>query len=98
MASVLAGEDSDLDKALRRALDLGLEPVRERITSDMAHGRLASSVDADILLDLILGSYLAATLRRGEPQADWKMRTVALLGVLMRSPDEGAACPACRGS
>lgn len=83
VASVLGDGDRDFSAALRRALDDGLRPVREQVATDVAAGRLLPSVDPDALLDLVLGSYLAETLRHGSPpRPEWRQRTADLLGTL----------------
>lgn len=79
VAAVVADSDPDFSSALRAALHAALEPVRDQITRDVADGRLAPDVDADILVNLILGAYLAEVVRYGTPRATWLERTVGLL-------------------
>jgi hypothetical protein len=75
----MAGRAPEFATALRTVLEIALEPVREQVEDDVAEGRLAAHVDADIVLNLLLGSYLAEVLRHGSPRTDWLERTAALL-------------------
>ena len=79
ISAALTGADPELATALRTALETGWEPVRRQIESDLAAGRLGPAVDADVLFDLVLGSYLAQRVRRSAPDEVWRRRTVALL-------------------
>lgn len=87
VAAVLTGTDPDFSAALRRSLDRGLQPVRDQVEADRARGRLATDVDPDTLVELVLGSYLAAwLLRDGPPGRAWRDRTAHLVGTLMAPP------------
>lgn len=79
VASVVAGTDPDFSAALRASLHAALQPIQEQISRDVADGRLASHVDADLVVNLILGAYLAEVVRYGTPRTDWLERTAALL-------------------
>ena len=79
VAAVVADSDPEFGAALRAALHAALEPVREQISRDVTDGRLASHVDADIAVNLVLGAYLAEVVRYGTPRATWLDRTVELL-------------------
>jgi AcrR family transcriptional regulator len=83
VASVLADADPDFSAALRRSLELGLRPILDQIESDISAGVLVDGADADGLLDLVLGSYLAESLRRGPPTGAWRTRTARLLSRLL---------------
>lgn len=79
VAALVADTDPDFSAALRASLHSGLEPIHQQITDDVAQRRLASHVDADIVLNLILGAYLAELIRHGSPRADWIERTAVLM-------------------
>jgi AcrR family transcriptional regulator len=80
VASVLADTDPEFSAALRAALDDALDPVRRQVERDRNQGVIADHVDADALVTVLLGAYLAESLLRGEPSSDeWRQRVVALL-------------------
>ena len=79
LAAVIADSDPDFSAALRASLDAALGPVRQQITDDVAHHRLAPHVDADLLVNLILGAYLAELVRYQPPRPEWLERTADLL-------------------
>lgn len=79
VASVLLGSDPVFDVALRRALDTALGPVRDQVEMDQVQGRIADHVDADALVTLLLGAYLAESVLRGTPAEDWRERITDLL-------------------
>jgi AcrR family transcriptional regulator len=83
VASVIANTDPEFSSALRRSLERGLEPLLAQIAADVATGELVADADPDLLLNLIIGSYLAESLRRGTPGARWRKQTAALLSRLM---------------
>lgn len=84
VAAVIAESDPDFSAALRSSLHAALEPIRQQITEDVTQQRLAAHVDADILVNLILGAYLAEVVRYGAPRLDWVERTADLLSTSMR--------------
>jgi AcrR family transcriptional regulator len=79
MAALLSDSDPQFTAQFRRALAAHLDPLMESLTRDSEEGLLRRGVDADILLDLILGSYLGEVLRHGEPRPAWLDRTVEVL-------------------
>ena len=79
VAAVVADTDPEFGAALRASLHSALEPIRRQITDDVALGRLAPHVDADIAVNLVLGAYLAELVRYPRPRADWLERTADLL-------------------
>ncbi|MDP9822303.1 TetR/AcrR family transcriptional regulator [Nocardioides massiliensis] len=83
VAAVLTGSDPEFATALRASLESGLAPVRELVEADIAAGDLRADLDPDLLLDLVLGAYLAGSLRRGAPDAQWVDRTAAQLAALV---------------
>lgn len=85
VAAVVAGTDPDFSAALRASLHAALQPIQEQISGDVADGRLASHVDADLVVNLILGAYLAEVVRYGTPRTDWLERTAALLTISLRA-------------
>ncbi len=87
VAAVLAGTDPEFSVALRASLERGLRPILDQIDADISAGTLATDTDADTLLNLILGSYLAESLRRGTPDARWRRRTATALGRALAGPD-----------
>jgi AcrR family transcriptional regulator len=88
VASVLADTDPDFSAALRRSRESGLAPILEQIAADVSAGVLDPDVDPDALLNLILGSYLAESLRRGNPSAEWRARTARLVSAWVAGPGE----------
>lgn len=87
VGAVVADSDPEFSAALRDALRSALEPIRRQIIEDVASGRLAPHVDADIVLNLVLGSYLAERVRHPEPRAEWLDRTADLLTAALSPPD-----------
>lgn len=79
VAAVIADTDPDFSAALRASLQSALAPIAQEITDDIAHQRLASHVDADIVVNLVLGAYLAELVRYRAPRAEWLERTADLL-------------------
>jgi AcrR family transcriptional regulator len=88
VASVIANTDPEFSSALRLSLEKGLEPLLEQIASDVAAGELVAYADPDLLLNLMIGSYLAESLRRGTPGMQWRKQTATLLGRLLATSDE----------
>lgn len=86
VAAVIADSDPDFSAALRASLQSALEPIRQQITDDVANRRLAPHVDADIVVNLVLGAYLAELVRYRTPRPDWLERTADLLAASL-SPD-----------
>lgn len=83
VAAVLTGSDPEFATALRASLERGLAPVRDLVEADIAAGDLRADLDPDLLLELVLGAYLAASLRRGTPDAQWVDRTAEQLAALV---------------
>jgi AcrR family transcriptional regulator len=83
VAAVVAGSDPEFGAALRTSLDAALEPIMQQIADDVAHRRLSPEVDPDIVVNLVLGAYLAEVVRHGAPRADWLPRTADLLAVTL---------------
>lgn len=79
VAAIVADSDPDFSAALRASLRSALDPIRDQIAGDVARGRLQAHVDADIVLNLVLGSYLAEVVRYAAPRPDWARRTADLL-------------------
>ena len=79
VAAVVANSDPDFSAALRASLHSALEPIHQQIADDVAHRRLAPHVDADIVVNLILGAYLAEVVRYRAPRPEWLERTADLL-------------------
>lgn len=67
----------------RDLLRAALQPVEDQISDDVAQGRLASHVDADVVVSLLLGAYLAEVVRRGRVRPDWLRRSADLLAVTL---------------
>jgi AcrR family transcriptional regulator len=79
MAALLSASDPQFTAQFRRALAAHLDPLMESLTRDSEEGLLRGDVDADILLNLIFGSYLGEVLRHGEPRPGWLDRTLEVL-------------------
>ena len=75
-----------VSSALRDVLGT-VAPLRDQVAADMASGRLSPRADADIVINLLLGAYLAGG-RWGSPRADWLDRTADLLAAVLRGPGE----------
>ncbi len=83
VAAVLTNSDPEFSGALRDSLRSALDPLHRQITADTEEGHLAAYVDADILLNLVLGAYLAELLRYGTARPQWLERTADLLAASM---------------
>jgi hypothetical protein len=79
VAAVITDSDPDFSAALRASLHAALEPVRRQVADDVAQGRLAPGMDPDLVLNVILGAYLAELVRYDAPRPDWLPRTADLL-------------------
>jgi hypothetical protein len=87
VAAVVADSDPEFSAALRASLHSALEPIRQQVTEDVASGRLAPHVDADIVLNLVLGAYLAELVRYPQPRIEWLDRTSDLLTAALSPAD-----------
>jgi AcrR family transcriptional regulator len=86
VAALLTGEDPQFTDHLRRSLDAHLSPLMVMIATDSRAGLLRSDIDADILINVIFGSYLGELLRYGQPRDRWLERTLdELLAALSRN-------------
>ena len=83
VAAALAGRDPDFGPALRASLEAALAPVRAQVAADMAEGSLTRHGDPDLVLDLILGSYLAEVVRHGSPRPGWRRQVTDLLTAVL---------------
>lgn len=83
LAAVLTGRDQDFAAALRGSLQQAVEPIERQITDDVAAGRLGRHAEADLVMNLVLGSYLAELVRHGSARPDWVERTADLLAVAL---------------
>jgi len=81
VAAVIADSDPDFSAALRASLQSALAPIHQQIDDDVADRRLAPHVDADIVVNLVLGAYLAEIVRHPTPRPRWLERTADLLAV-----------------
>jgi AcrR family transcriptional regulator len=88
VAAALADRDPEFSSALRDVLGTVLAPLRDQVVADMASGRLSPRADADIVINLLLGAYLAEVVRYGSPRADWLDRTADLLAAVLSGSDE----------
>ena len=79
VAALVGESDPAFSSALRSSLHSALEPIAQQVTDDVELGVLAAHVDADIVINLVLGAYLAEVLRYGRPRADWLPRTADLM-------------------
>lgn len=83
VAAALAGTDPEFSGVLREVLGTALAPLSEQVSSDVRAGRLTPNADPDIVLNLLLGSYLAEVVRYGAPRSDWMERTTNLLATTL---------------
>jgi hypothetical protein len=65
-----------------------LEPLKAAIAVDVDDGLLRTDLDADVVLNLIFGSYLGDVLRHGQPSPDWLNRTLDMLVIALRPPEQ----------
>jgi AcrR family transcriptional regulator len=79
VAAVVADSDAAFSAALRVSLHSSLEPIHQQMHDDVTRGRLASHVDPDLVVNLVLGAYLAERVRYGTPRPEWRQRTADLL-------------------
>lgn len=98
VAALVADSDPDFSAALRASLGSALEPVHQQIAHDVAQGRLSADADPDIVIDLILGAYLAEVLRHGSPRPDWLQRTSDLMATSLSTGSRVTAKPRQRSS
>jgi AcrR family transcriptional regulator len=84
VAAALTDADPEFSEVLREVLAAALEPLRERVVADMDAGRLTPHADDDdIVINLLLGAYLAEVVRYGAPRRDWSIRTADLLAAIL---------------
>lgn len=85
VAAALADSDPEFSEALRESFEAGLVPIRDQIASDVAAGLLPPGTNPDLIVDLILGAHLAATLRHRPPTDQWRHDTATLLSAMLTS-------------
>lgn len=83
VAAVLTDSDPEFSAVLREALAHGLTPVARQITDDVADGLLPVDVPPEVLVNLLVGSHLAESLRHGTPTPQWRTRTASALATLL---------------
>lgn len=88
VAAVLLDRDPEFSDALRSTLTEALAPVRDQVCDDVEAGRLGRHVDPDLLLEMILGAYLAQRLRYPTPPEDQVGRLVRMLTAAVVGPGE----------
>jgi AcrR family transcriptional regulator len=86
VAAVIADTDPEWSSALRDVLAAALEPLRRQVADDVARGVLTPYADDDTVVGLLLGAYLAETVRYGSPRPGWRERTADLLGQALAGP------------
>jgi AcrR family transcriptional regulator len=79
VAAVIADSDPEFTSALRARLATRLATLTDMVNLDITAGRLRPHIDADTLLGLLIGAYLAESLRFGLPRPGWTDRTLDLL-------------------
>jgi AcrR family transcriptional regulator len=87
VAAVLTDSAPEFTDAFRNALALHLEPLKAAIAVDVEDGLLRTDLDADVVLNVIFGSYLGDVLRHGQPSPDWLNRTLDMLVIALRPPE-----------
>ncbi|MEV0291492.1 TetR/AcrR family transcriptional regulator [Kribbella sp. NPDC050820] len=85
-AAVIANSDPDFTSALRARFASRLGTLTDLVNADVAEGRLEADVDADTLLGLLIGAYLAEVLRFGSPRHGWADRVLELLTPAVTPP------------
>jgi AcrR family transcriptional regulator len=78
-AAVIANTDPAFTAALRARLATRMAALIGLVNLDIAAARLRADVDADTLLSLLIGAYLAEVLRFGSARAGWTDRTLDFL-------------------
>lgn len=94
VAAVLVDSDLEFSAAMRESLTVALDPVRAQVAQDVADGALAPHADPDLLVDLVVGSYLAERLRHGRVRPQWRERVVPLLTAAFADAAPAASAPA----
>jgi AcrR family transcriptional regulator len=79
LAAAVTDSDPEFSAALRAALHSGLEPIQEQVAHDVGSGRLPPHVDADILVNIVVGACLGELVRYRVPRPGWLERTADLL-------------------
>jgi hypothetical protein len=85
-AAVLMNTDPEFTAVLRRRIEDRVRTLRGLVESDVHTGRLAPSVDPDILVGLLLGAFLGEVLRYGDPRDGWLDNTVPFLARAIVAP------------
>jgi AcrR family transcriptional regulator len=83
VAAAMTDTDPKFGDVLREVLAAALEPLREQVVADIAAGQLTPLADDDIVLNLLLGAYLAEVVRYGSPRPGWADRTAELLTAVL---------------
>lgn len=85
-AAVIANSDPEFTAALRARLAARLATLADLVNLDIAAGRLRQHIDADTLLGLLIGAYLAEALRFDSPRPGWRDRALDLLAPAVIAP------------
>ncbi|MET9272132.1 helix-turn-helix domain-containing protein [Kribbella sp. NPDC003557] len=78
-AAIIADSDPEFTKAVRSRLAGRLSSLADLMNVDIKAGLLQPTTDPDTVLGVLVGAYLAETLRFGSPRTGWMDRAVALL-------------------
>lgn len=86
-ALLLAGDDPALTELFRRILAEQRAPLVAAVEAGKADGALRADLDAETLIDGIVGAYLAEYSRTGGHAEDWRQRLFTLLWPAVRAGD-----------
>jgi AcrR family transcriptional regulator len=89
VGAVLTDGAPELTDAFREALAVHLRPLEAAIAADAQRGLLRPDLDADVVVNLVFGSYLGEVLRYGRPRGDWMDRTLDHLVAALSPPPGG---------
>ncbi len=98
VSAVLVDSDPEFSAALRDSLNRSLDAVRDDLAADAAAGRLDAALDAEVVVDLVLGAYLAEVLRHGHVRRVWKERTATMLSRALTDPQDQTSSPRSEAS
>ncbi len=84
-ASLLTEDDPEFSMLFRRLLGAHRAQLVSVIDAGKADGTMRVDVDAETLIDAIVGAYIAERARRGRVGADWEARLFAVFWPAVRT-------------
>jgi AcrR family transcriptional regulator len=83
LAAIMMDADPEFTGLFRAALQPYNDALVARIREDSGSGLLRPDVDADGVVSLFTGAYLAELVRRGRVRKDWKDRCLDMMWVIL---------------